>query len=158
MRHRTAPPWRDGAAHWLLRPSDPLPTACAAPGTAGSNQIPSRNVRPLLHLLVVMLLTESFYHARRHVCVAIAPMTVPQPLCFAGSAPSGHPADHFAGTVIGAPFCFTKNTRNLAGFVVLAFRETVCTSSGDSWMGRCRTQGTPPSARADGDEELRTKC
>ena len=30
---------------------------------------------------------------------------------------------HFAGTVAGAPFCFTKNTRNLAGFVALAFRE-----------------------------------
>ena len=57
---------------------------------------------------------------------------VGQPLGFAGSAPGGHPTDHFAGTVIGAPFCFTKNTRNLAGFVVLAFRETVCTSSGDS--------------------------
>jgi hypothetical protein len=41
-------------------------------------------------------------------------------------------ADHFAGTVIGAPFCFTKNTTNLAGLVALAFRETVCTSSGDS--------------------------
>jgi eukaryotic-like serine/threonine-protein kinase len=39
---------------------------------------------------------------------------------------------HFAGTVAGAPFCLTRNTRNLAGLVLLAFLETVCTSSGDS--------------------------
>ena len=41
-------------------------------------------------------------------------------------------SDHLAGTVCGAPFCFTKNTRNFAGLVVLALRETVWTSSGDS--------------------------
>ena len=34
-------------------------------------------------------------------------------------------AAHFAGAVAGAPFCFTKNTRNLAGLVSLAFLETV---------------------------------
>src|ERR1044072_3318208 len=28
-------------------------------------------------------------------------------------------ASHLAGTVVGLPFCFTKNTRNLAGLVVL---------------------------------------
>ena len=46
--------------------------------------------------------------------------------CFRCSLP------HFAGTVIGAPFCFTKNTRSFAGAVLLALRETLCTSSGDS--------------------------
>ena len=66
------------------------------------------------------------------VWATLSTINWPMPLGFAGSAPGGHPTDHFAGTVIGAPFCFTKNTRNLAGFVVLAFRETVCTSSGDS--------------------------
>ena len=32
---------------------------------------------------------------------------------------------YFAGAVAEAPFCLTKKTRNFAGFVVLAFRETV---------------------------------
>ena len=32
---------------------------------------------------------------------------------------------HLAGAVAGAPFCFTKKTRNFAGLVVLALRETV---------------------------------
>ena len=32
---------------------------------------------------------------------------------------------YFAGAVAGAPFCLTKKTRNFAGFVVLAFLETV---------------------------------
>ena len=112
-------------------------------------------MRPLLHLLVLMLLIRlnrldlglghgvdiGLIRVPRRVVVVIVlgdvkrlqrHRLVGQPLCFAGSAPGGHPTDHFAGTVIGAPFCFTKNTRNLAGFVVLAFRETVCTSSGDS--------------------------
>src|SRR5436305_555172 len=31
---------------------------------------------------------------------------------------------HFAGTRIGAPLSFTKNTRNFAGLVSLAFRPT----------------------------------
>ena len=39
---------------------------------------------------------------------------------------------HFAGTRIGAPLSLTKNTRNLAGAVWLAFRLTTCTSSGPS--------------------------
>ena len=36
----------------------------------------------------------------------------------------------FCGTSTGAPFSFTKNTRNFAGFVLLAFRPTRCSSSG----------------------------
>ena len=43
-----------------------------------------------------------------------------------------HAAGHFAGTRIGAPLSFTKTTRNLAGAVLLAFRLTMCTSSGPS--------------------------
>ena len=39
---------------------------------------------------------------------------------------------YFAGAVAGAPFCLTKKTRNFAGLVVLALRETVWMSSGDS--------------------------
>src|SRR6266849_9880780 len=35
----------------------------------------------------------------------------------------------FAGTSTGAPFFLTKNTRNFAGFVPLAFRPTMGTSS-----------------------------
>ena len=41
-------------------------------------------------------------------------------------------AGHFAGTRIGAPLSLTKNTKNLAGAVWLAFRLTACTSSGAS--------------------------
>jgi hypothetical protein len=36
------------------------------------------------------------------------------------------------GTTGGAPLSFTKKTRNLAGWVSLAFFETVWMSSGDS--------------------------
>ena len=35
------------------------------------------------------------------------------------------PVLHFAGAVAAAPFSFTKKTRNFAGFVPLAFLETV---------------------------------
>ncbi len=34
-------------------------------------------------------------------------------------------ASHWAGTVPGAPLSFTKNTKNLAGLVLLAFLDTV---------------------------------
>ena len=37
---------------------------------------------------------------------------------------------HFTGTSTGAPLSFTRNTTNFAGWVVLAFRLTTCTSSG----------------------------
>src|SRR5213592_756324 len=39
---------------------------------------------------------------------------------------------YFTGTSDDAPLSFTKNTRNLAGLVSLAFFETTWTSSGDS--------------------------
>jgi len=44
---------------------------------------------------------------------------------FCGRAPAQDNAIHFTGTVAGAPLSFTKNTRNLARFVLLAFLETV---------------------------------
>ena len=37
-----------------------------------------------------------------------------------------------AGNTASTPFFFTMTTRNLAGFVALALRPTVCTSSGPS--------------------------
>ena len=41
-------------------------------------------------------------------------------------------AGHSTGVRIGAPLSFTRNTRNLAGAFWLAFRPTMCTSSGPS--------------------------
>jgi hypothetical protein len=52
--------------------------------------------------------------------------------CCASYAIASRSIHHFAGTESGAPLSFTKNTMNLAAFVLLALRETVCTSSGDS--------------------------
>lgn len=52
---------------------------------------------------------------------------------FAGTTSMArHPDIHFTGTSDEAPLSFTKNTRNLAGWVALAFFETTWTSSGDS--------------------------
>jgi hypothetical protein len=39
---------------------------------------------------------------------------------------------HFTGTSTGADLSFTRNTTNFAGWVLLAFRPTTCTSSGPS--------------------------
>jgi non-heme chloroperoxidase len=39
---------------------------------------------------------------------------------------------HLAGITTGAPLSFTKNTKNFAGLVWLAFRPTTWTSSGPS--------------------------
>ena len=39
---------------------------------------------------------------------------------------------HLTGVRIGAPLSFTRNTTNFAGAVWLAFRLTMCTSSGPS--------------------------
>jgi len=39
---------------------------------------------------------------------------------------------HFTGTSTGAALSFTRNTTNFAGWVLLAFRPTTCTSSGPS--------------------------
>ena len=54
-------------------------------------------------------------------------LPTPQPL-----VSNRHAAGHFAETLIGAPLSFTKITRNLAGAVWLAFRLTMCSSSGPS--------------------------
>ena len=43
-----------------------------------------------------------------------------------------HSPSHCTGTSIGAPLSLTKMTTIFAGLVVLAFRPTVCTSSGPS--------------------------
>ena len=40
--------------------------------------------------------------------------------------------NYSTGLRIGAPFSFTRNTKNLAGPVSLAFRLTMSTSSGPS--------------------------
>ncbi len=48
-----------------------------------------------------------------------------QPLDFSSETPMNVCRDYLAGTVAGAPLSFTKNTRNFAGFVVLAFLETL---------------------------------
>jgi len=72
------------------------------------------------------------FRARPRVRGRRRPRRVGQPRGFASSAPGGHPTDHLVYTVSGAPFCFTWTARSLAGCVVLAFRDTVCTSSGDS--------------------------
>lgn len=40
---------------------------------------------------------------------------------------------YFTGVRTGAPLFLISNTTNFAGFVRLAFRPTVCTSSGPSW-------------------------
>src|SRR5215471_19620084 len=62
-------------------------------------------------------------------------------------------ATHFAGTVAGAPFSFTKNTRNLASLVVLAFREPcerppeICSTSDParaSLLSRLSSASPPP--------------
>jgi hypothetical protein len=42
------------------------------------------------------------------------------------------PSGYFTGTSDEVSLSFTKNTRNLAGLVSLAFFETTWTSSGDS--------------------------
>jgi hypothetical protein len=39
---------------------------------------------------------------------------------------------YFAGNTTSAPLFFSKNTRNFAELVLLAFRPTVCTSLGPS--------------------------
>ncbi len=40
---------------------------------------------------------------------------------------------YFTGVRTGASLFLIRNTTNFAGFVPLAFRPTVCTSSGPSW-------------------------
>jgi len=40
--------------------------------------------------------------------------------------------NHSAGNTASTPFFFTRTTMNFAGFVALALRPTVCTSSGPS--------------------------
>ena len=79
---------------------------------------------------------------RQRVLACQGPRDICQSHCYAppvsltqsgiclGSADTSR--SHFVGTRIGAPLCFTKNTTNFAGAVWLAFRATMCTSSGPS--------------------------
>ena len=45
-----------------------------------------------------------------------------------GTQDIDHYRRHFIGTRIGVPLSLTRTTRNFAGFVLLAFRPTTCTS------------------------------
>lgn len=68
---------------------------------------------------------EVYFRCARMMASRSVSVTAKSFILRQSNIPGRRPTFYFTGTVAGAPFCFTKNTRNLAGFVLLAFLETV---------------------------------